>query len=44
MDANLEDADLRGSSFFGAELFRARVAGAQWELADVSGTKLEGRV
>ncbi len=43
LDANLEQADLRGSSFFSAELFRVKRAGAQLELADLTGTKLEGR-
>jgi len=42
LDANLEHADLRGSSFFSAELFRARLGSAQLELADFTGTKLEG--
>jgi len=42
LDANLEHADLRGSSFFAAELFRARLGHAQRELADFTGTKLEG--
>ena len=42
--ANLERADLRGSSLHAAELFAARTSGAVFELADLSGTKLEGKV